>query len=395
MANETVFDQVINRKGTASAKWDYVDTLYKGNDLLPMWVADMDFQAPAPVIEAIQSRAAHGIFGYPTHTASVDKAVQSWAKRHYNWDIDPEDLIYTSGIVPTISRIIEAFTNEKDRIVIQTPVYHPFYDLVTNNKRELIKNPLIYDGTSYKMDFAQLESGIDSRTKMLILCNPHNPVGRVWTKEELEKLAQICVANDLLVVSDEIHADLLYEGFQHIPIASLSEEMASRTFTCLAPSKTFNLAGIQTSYVVIKNSVLRAGLKKHLTLNFMNMTNSFAELVTEVAYNQGEQWLQELRAYIQGNEQYVRRYVETHMPKISLVKPEGTYLLWLDCSKLGLSANERKKWLVEEARVALNHGPMFGKEEGDAFERMNIACPRKTIQEGLERIKKAYVQRGF
>ncbi|MED3648033.1 pyridoxal phosphate-dependent aminotransferase [Halalkalibacterium halodurans] len=389
LISRTVFDQVIERKQTASAKWDAVDQLFQGEDLLPMWVADMDFRAPQPVIDALKERVEHGVFGYPVHSPSVDAAVKHWVKRHYDWEIRESDIVYTSGVVPTISYIIEAFTAVGDEIVIQTPVYYPFYQLVNNNERTLVKNPLRFDGETYTMDLEHLSSVISEKAKMLILCNPHNPVGRVWRKEELEKIAELCVKHDLLLVSDEIHADLVFEGKKHIPIASLSAEVASRTFTCLAPSKTFNLAGLQTSYCVIRNDKYRARLQKYLKKRFMGMSNSFAELVTEVAYNQGDEWLLALRKYVWDNYLYVKDTLETSMPRLSVLEPEGTYLLWIDCSRLGLTASERKKWLVDEAKVAMNHGEIFGVE-GQSFERMNIACPRVTVEEAMRRLKRAY-----
>ncbi|MFC0562066.1 MalY/PatB family protein [Halalkalibacter alkalisediminis] len=388
------FNEVIERRGTDSLKWDMTKQRFGGENLLPMWVADMDFRAPQEVLDALHEKVEHGIFGYPAHSETVDQAVQSWLKRRYDWTIDTNTLIYTAGIVPTISYIIQAFTEPGDQVIIQTPVYYPFYDVVNKNNRELIRNPLAFDGDHYDMDLEHLESVITEKTKMIVLCHPHNPVGRVWKREELEALAQICKKHDLFVVSDEIHADLLFNGEKHIPFASVSNEAAERTFTCLAPSKTFNLAGIQTSYVVVENEELRTKLRNHLANSFANMTNSFAEVATEAAYNHGEEWLDELMVYVEANFQYVRRYVEEHMPKLRVMDSEGTYLLWLECSKLPLTPAERKKWLIEEAQVALNPGSIFG-EEGKSFERINLACPRATLQEGLERIKRAYDKRGF
>ncbi|WP_096200561.1 MalY/PatB family protein [Bacillus sp. FJAT-45350] len=387
--SEYSFDKVVERRNTGSAKWDMVDTLYRGKDLLPFWVADMDFKVPTEVIDALQQKVSHGVFGYPAHSPSANSAVINWLATHFHWNIEAQSILFTSGIIPTINNIIQAFSNEGDEIIIQTPVYPPFYQLVTNNNRELVKNPLKYEQGTYKMDFEHLESVISDNTKMLILCSPHNPVGRVWKKDELEQLADICKRHNLLVISDEIHADLLYDGHSHTPIASVSEDMAKRTFTCLTPSKSFNLAEFHTSYVVIEEVELRSRLKKHLAIQFQNTTNSFGEIVTEAAYTYGESWLKELRMYLKGNYDFVKAYFEKHIPLLSIIKPEGTYLLWIDCSKLELSSTERKRWLVEDAKVALNHGPTFG-EEGESFERMNIACPRKTLEEGLERIHRAY-----
>ncbi|NEU30023.1 pyridoxal phosphate-dependent aminotransferase [bacterium LRH843] len=394
MVLSNVFDQVINRKKTNSLKWDMLKERYGKEDLVPMWVADMDFRAPQAVLDALQEKVEHGIFGYPAHDEEVDVAVQSWLKRRFNWSIEKNSILYTAGIVPTISYIIQAFTEPGDEIVIQTPVYYPFYDVVRKNNRELIRNPLSFDGDRYEMDLNHLEEVITEKTKMIILCHPHNPVGRVWKRDELEALAAICNKHNLLIVSDEIHADLLFKDQQHIPFASLNEDTASRTFTCLAPSKTFNLAGIQTSYVVVENKELHQKLANHLADSFVSMTNIFTGIATKAAYTHGEKWLNDLMDYVQENYEYVKNYVQTHMPVLRVMDSEGTYLLWLDCSKLPLTAAERKKWLVEEAKVAFNHGAIFG-EEGKNFERINLACPRKTLHEGLERIREAYEKSGF
>lgn len=388
------FDQVIPRLGTNSLKWDMTEQRFGEKDLLPLWVADMDFKAPQAVIDALHKKVEHGIYGYPAHSESVDKAVQNWLQRRFQWQVETNSFLYTSGVVPTISFIIQAFTEPEDEIIIQTPVYYPFFEVVKKNKRTLLRNPLAFDGDRYEMDYEQLESIITEKTKMLILCHPHNPVGRVWKQDELEKLAAVCKKHDLLVISDEIHADLLFKGQQHIPFASLNKDASERTLTCLAPSKTFNLAGIQTSYVVAENKQLRQKLANHLANMFVSGTNMFAEVATEAAYTHGEQWLEDLMSYVESNYQFVKSYVETHLPRLRVMDCEGTYLLWLDCSKLPLAAEERKTWFIEEARVALNHGLIFG-EEGKDFERVNLACPRKTLEQGLEQIRQAYERSNF
>ncbi|WP_209123953.1 MalY/PatB family protein [Alkalihalobacillus sp. BA299] len=383
------FDQAVNRKGTNSMKWDGVDELYNGENLWPMWVADMDFQVPSAVIEAVQQEVSKGVFGYPIRSAAVDFAVQSWLQRRFDLEIDAEHIVYTSGVVPAISQIIKQFTEPGDKVIIQPPVYYPFFKVVSNHDRELIENPLVFDGVQYKMDFEHLKSVIDDKTKIMLLCSPHNPVGRVWTEEELKELAEICVEHDLLVISDEIHCDIVFKGHKHLPIASLSEEMRKRTITCMAPSKTFNLAGLQTSYTVIFNPTLRRQFKNHLSQEFLNMFSQIGAVAMEAAYTMGEEWLEELIDYVEGNVQFVKLYIEEHMPKIKVVNPEGTYLLWMDCTDLGMTAAERKKWLTTEAKVALSNGIVFGKE-GEPFERINLACSRASVQEGLNRIKRGY-----
>lgn len=389
------FDQVFERKGTNSLKWDGLESRYGANDLLPMWVADMDFKAPQPVLDALHKRVEQGIFGYMTPSSAVDEAIVRWTDRRYDWKIHSNSIVHTVGIVPAISNLIKVFTEPGDEVVIQTPVYYPFYDVITSNNRTIVRNPLLQgeDG-QFKMDLDQLEQSISEKTKMLVFCHPHNPGGRVWTRSELEELAALCKKYDLLVVSDEIHADLLFDGYNHIPLASVNEDMAERTFTCLAPTKTFNLAGIIASYIVIQHKKRRLDFKRYLESTYMNGQNSFAGIATEVAYNEGEEWLNELMQYVQANYQFAEDYIKNHMPKIKVIKPQGTYLLWLDFGDVPLEAEERKKWLVEKAKIALNHGPMFG-EEGQNFERLNLACPRATLQKGLEQLKEAYEQDQF
>ncbi|MCM2675376.1 MalY/PatB family protein [Alkalicoccobacillus plakortidis] len=389
------FDEVIERKGTNSLKWDGLEQRYGASDLLPMWVADMDFKAPQPVLDALTNRVQQGVFGYITPSSSVNEAIVNWASRRYEWEIDSSSIVHTVGIVPTISNLVKVFTEPGDEVIIQTPVYYPFYDVISKNDRSIVRNPLLQDENGqFTMDLTQLEASITEKTKMLVFCHPHNPGGRVWSRQELEELAALCKKYDLLVVSDEIHADLLFDGYNHIPFASINEDMADRTFTCLAPTKTFNLAGIIASYIVIQNKKRRLDLKRYLESTFMNSPNSFAALATEVAYNEGEEWLHELMQYVQQNYQFTADFIHTNMPKINVIKPQGTYLLWLDFSQLPLEADERKQWLVEEAKVALNHGPMFG-EEAENFERLNLACPREILQKGLNQIKQAYEKQQF
>ncbi|TSB48141.1 MalY/PatB family protein [Alkalicoccobacillus porphyridii] len=390
------FDEVIERKGTNSLKWDGVVKRYGADELIPLWVADMDFKAPQPVLDALTERVQQGVFGYITPSSSVNESIVNWARRRYEWEISEKWLIHTVGIVPTISNIIKSFTDLGDEIVIQTPVYYPFYDVIKLNDRSVLRNPLQQDETTgqFKMDLEQLEASITERTKMLLFCHPHNPGGRVWSKQELEALAAVCKKYDLLVISDEIHADLLYDGYQHIPLASINEDMAERTFTCMAPTKTFNLAGIIASYIVVKDNKLRLQLRRFLESTFMNSQNAFAELATETAYNKGEEWLEELMKYIQENYRFAAQFIRENMPKINVIKPQGTYLLWLDFNEIPLTSEQRKKWLVEEARVALNHGPTFGRE-AENFERLNLACPKATLEEGLNRMKQAYLKSKF
>lgn len=388
------FDEVINRKGTNSLKWDMLKQRFGRDDLLPFWVADMDFRAPEPVLQALREKIDHGIFGYPAQSKDVDLAVQRWLKRRYDWSIDTDAIVYQAGVVPSISFIIQAFTDPGDEIVIQTPVYYPFYDVIAKNNRRILRNPLSFDGQRYEMDLDHLEAIITEKTKMLLLCHPHNPVGRVWKRNELESLAAICEKYDLLVISDEIHADLLFKGQKHIPFASLHDDAKMRTFTCLSPTKTFNLAGIQGSYVVIENETLRRKFIKYITDTFVPTGNAFSAIAIQAAYTHGEQWLEALMEYIEENYHFVKDYVEAHMPLLRVIDSEGTYLIWLDCSKLPFTPSERRQWLIDEAKLALNHGAIFG-EEGKDFERLNLACPRETLREGMERLRYAYEKSQF
>jgi cysteine-S-conjugate beta-lyase len=391
LSNELEF--VLDRLGTDSMKWDMTEARFGARDVIPLWVADMDIKAPRPVIDVLKEKAEHGVFGYSAPSSKVDEAICDWLKKRYDWEVNSETFIYTSGIVPTISHMIQAFTEPGDEVIIQTPVYYPFYDVVEKNNRVILKNPLKRNDHHYEMDLAQLESLITDKTKILLLSHPHNPVGRVWRRYELEKLAKLCQKHDLLVISDEIHADLLFDGQTHIPIASINEDMAMRTLTCLAPSKTFNLAGIQASYAVVLDPKKRLKLKQFIQSTFSSI-NIFAQAATEAAYRYGEGWLKELMIYIQDNYQFVEDYLGEHMPKIKPIKPEGTYLLWLDCEQLDMPAKERNQWFLHEAKVAFNHGPIFGGE-GEHFERMNLACSRDTLAKALDRMKQAYDKKGL
>nr|WP_204465847.1 MalY/PatB family protein [Shouchella xiaoxiensis] len=383
------FNKVIGRKGTDSMKWDATKERFGKDDLIPLWVADMDFKAPEEVIQALKEKVEHGVYGYPAPSADINDTIVNWISNQYNWKIEPVDIVHVTGVVPAINHLIKAFTEENDEVIIQTPVYYPFYDVIEKSNRRVVKNPLRFDGEQYTMDFQGLEAIITEKTKILLLCNPHNPGGRVWSKDELYQLAEICEKHNLYVISDEIHADLLFDGYTHTPFANVLQSLEKRVFTTMAATKTFNLAGVQGAYVVIKDAKLRLDYRKTLALTFMNSANMFSQIATKAAYEHGLPWLSELMDYVQGNYQFVEDYLVTHMPEIKPIKPQGTYLLWLNFEKLGFTADERKRWLTEEARVALNHGPIFG-EEGEHFERMNLATPRTTLAEAMDRIHDAY-----
>lgn len=382
------FDHVWNRKNTHSIKWDGVESLFGDADLLPMWVADMDFKAPQPVIDALKRRAEHGIFGYTLRPPSYDEAVITWFDKRHRFRIEKEWLVFSPGIVPALNMMVQTFTEPGDRVIIQPPVYYPFFQIVKRNGRNLVENPLAFDGHRYTIDFRDLEQKAASGAKMLILCSPHNPVGRVWTRDELCKLGEICVKHDILVIADEIHCDLVRKRFRHIPFASLTEEFAHQSITCTAPSKTFNLAGLQASHLIIPNKRLRSRFKTMLHTYSLEMSNSFAVSAVEAAYRHGEAWLNELLDYIEGNIHFLMEFAKQHLPQVKVIEPEGTYLIWLDFRSLGLSGHELKRLMRQKAKVALNEGSLFGTG-GEGFARINIACPRRTLEEGLHRITKA------
>ncbi|RAL24127.1 MalY/PatB family protein [Thermoflavimicrobium daqui] len=382
------FDEKIERYHSASEKWDAVENLFGNPEILPMWVADMDFRSPLPVINAFKERAEHGVFGYTIRSDSYYDAIINWMSRRHHWHIKKEWICYSPGVMPAISFIIRSFSNLDDKILIQPPVYYPFAQAITKSGRKVINNPLRYENGKYSIDFDDLREKLDSGVKIFILCNPHNPVGRVWTKEELTKLGEMCLERNVLVIADEIHHDLIYKDFNHTPYASLSHEIAQHTIVCTSPSKSFNLAGLQTANMIIPNPELREQFKKILEDHFLDFTNTFGVIATEKAYQFGEAWLDQCMKYIEENCYFLTSYLNQHIPKIKVVKPEATYLVWLDFRELGIDAKSFEKLMLEKAKVAFHEGYIFG-QEGEGFTRMNIACPRALLEEGLNRMKNA------
>lgn len=383
------FDCIIDRSNNFSAKWSEMEKKYGSNDLLPMWVADMDFKTAPCIVDAIRERLDQEIYGYTTRPDSYNESIVNWVKKRHDWDIKSEWLIYSPGVIPSISLLIQQLTNEGDKIIIQQPVYSPFANVVKDNSRELVVNPLKQDENGrYVMDYEDLESKIDGNVKLFILCNPHNPVGRVWEKEELIKLGEICLKNNIKVISDEIHSDIIFKDYKHIPFASISDEFAKNSITCIAPTKTFNIAGLQTSVVVLPNEDDYKLLDKAFTTIDIKRNNCFSLVASEAAYNHGEEWLEELLEYLEGNIDFLIDYIKINIPQIKVVKPEGTYLVWLDFSGLGLDDDDLSNLIKEKAKVALNGGLAFGPE-GKGYQRINLACPRSMVKESLERIKKA------
>ncbi|WP_342513350.1 MalY/PatB family protein [Sporosarcina sp. FSL K6-1522] len=382
------FNKVINRHNTSSVKWDATEELFGEKDLLPLWVADMDFKVPDEVIQAIQSQAEHGIFGYTVRMEGYYDAVISWMKRRHNWLVEKEWICSSPGVVPALSLIVQAFSEPGDKIIVQPPVYYPFMKSIESHNRQVVFNPLLYTGDRYEMDFEDLISKIDSSVKMLFLCNPHNPGGRVWTKEELKRLGDICLEHNILVVSDEIHSDLVFNPNVYTPFAAISEEFADNSIICTAPSKTFNLAGLQASNIMISNKSLREAFVAETEKYFLGMTNTFGVAATEAAYNFGEQWLEECLDHIYENLQFITEYFETHLPALKVRPLESTYLAWIDCRELGFTAEELEKLFLAQAKVALNQGYVFGPG-GEGFVRMNLACPRAIVERAVTQMEKA------
>jgi cystathionine beta-lyase len=382
------FDSLIDRSNNFAAKWSEMDKKYGTNDLLPMWIADMDFKTAPCIIDVLRDRLEQGIYGYTTRPASYNESIASWIDRRYGWNINPNWLIFSPGVIPTISILIQEMTKENDKIMIQEPVYSPFNSVVKQNKRELVISPLtkLEDG-NYVMDYEDIEAKIKD-VKVFILCNPHNPVGRVWTKEELKKLGDICIKHNVLVISDEIHSDIIFKNHKHIPFGSISKEFEQNSITCMAPTKTFNIAGLQTSQVILPNKEHYQILDNAFIRLDIRRNNAFSLVATEAAYNNGEEWLNEYLEYIEGNMDFAINYINENIPSLKVRKPQGTYLLWVDFSETGLSDEEIAKALVDKGKVALNSGESFGIG-GKGYQRINLACPRVMVEDGLSRIKKA------
>lgn len=382
-----IFNQVVDRHMTKSFKWDAVNEIFKMDDVLPMWVADMDFKAPEVVNEAIKERANHGIYGYTIIDQTVIDSVKNWVYNRYQWSIKSSWLSFSPGVITSLRTAIEVFTKQNDKILIQTPVYPPFFQIIEGLGREIIKNPLELNGDYYKINLLDFEEKLKSGVKAFILCSPHNPVGRVWTKEELNEMARLCLKYDVLILSDEIHADLVYGRKIHTPIATLSDTIAEQTITFMSPTKTFNIAGLQVSYVITPNKQYKLLLQQALEQKGHSMLNTIGVIALEAAYNYGNDWLDELIDVLSDHKDYVKNRLESET-SLKVIRSEGTYLLWIDCSSLQMNSNELQTFMVKKAKVGLNPGIAYG-EEGANFMRINIACPRQTLEEGVERIIKA------
>lgn len=389
------FDKIINRAETDCAKWETVISetnsfvhersgrFFGENASIPMWIADMDFAAPKEVADALTARARHGIYGYTETSLTYGRAVANWMKTRHKWDIQPEWIVTTPGIVPALAMLTRTFIGAGEKVIIQPPVYYPFASVLNFNEIEIAENQLINENGRYRMDFDDLErKARDPQTKMLILCNPHNPVGRVWARDELTRVAEICRANDVLVISDEIHADLTFQPFT--PFGTID----AHAIVCTAASKTFNLAGLATSNIVIADKDLRENFSNYLLQNALGGSALFGQLATETAYAHGADWLDQLLDYLSGTLDFMEKYFAKHIPQIRMIRPEGTYLVWLDFRALGLDAAPLHRFFSDRARVYLENGVIFGTG-GEGFLRMNIATPRKVVKEALRRMREA------
>jgi cysteine-S-conjugate beta-lyase len=382
------FDVLIDRRGTHSAKWDAAARFYGQDDVIPLWVADMDFPAPPAIVEALRKRAEHGIYGYPILPKTYWDPVIRWLAERQGWTVRREWMACCPGVVPALNICVQAFTQPGDKIVIQTPVYHPFSFAAENNGRRLARNPLRFENGRWTMDLDDLAKKIDGRTRMLILCSPHNPVGRVWTPAELEAAGRLALERGLLIVSDEIHADLVFNGHRHAPLASLGADLAARTITLQAPSKSFNVAGLTTSFAIIGDDRLRTLFNTHVQNLGLTTGNVFGQAALQAAYSEGGPWLDGLRAYLEGSFNEAEEFFRQRLPALRFLRPEGTYLALIDARALGLEPKALFKFFLEKARVLFDEGPKFG-EALAGFMRFNMAAPRSLLRQAYERIEQA------
>jgi cysteine-S-conjugate beta-lyase len=382
------FDEPVNREGTNCIKYDRREEIFGKKNIIPMWVADMDFKTPGFITEALRDQLKHEIFGYSFRPPEYYSSIINWLKIRQNWDIKKEWITFTPGVVPALNFCTLAFTQPGDKIIVQPPVYFPFFSAVESHGRILVYNPLIEKDDKWRMNYDALVDLIDEKTRMIIISNPHNPVGRVWNPEELKQLADICLKKNILVLSDEIHSDLILPGFAHTAFAGLSEEITASTVTCIAPSKTFNLAGLSTSSVIISNPSLRKSFNRVVDNLHIGGGNIFGTTASVAAYTHGQKWLDALLEYIDNNVDFVENYCRKMIPEIIPVLPEATYMIWLDCRKLEMDGKDLQNFFVQRAGVGMNEGSTFGPG-GEGFMRMNLGTTHQTVIKALEQIEKA------
>ena len=382
------FNEEINRLKTNSTKWDSIDKEFGCTEVLPLWIADMDLACAPAIVNALTKRAQHPIYGYGHIPEEFFESAINWADKRFKTTIEREWLTTVPGVVPALNLAIDAFSKVGDEVIIQPPVYYPFFSTIKNNGRNLVENPLVEQDGYYYMDLDDLEKKITSKTKMLILCSPANPVGRVWTKEELLALTDICKKHNIIIIADEIHADLVYEKGTHTPFYSLSEDAANMCITFMSPSKTFNIAGLFSSLAVIPNKNLMTEFTHAILRASLENLNIFGIEAVIAAYNEGDEWLDELLIHLKGNAEYIKDYLSKHIPDVKMKLTEATYLGWLDFRELGLIGDELNKFLIKDAKLGLNDGRVFGSD-GEGFMRLNYACTRKTLEEAMSRLDKA------
>lgn len=380
------FDEIINRENTDSFKYDLRRKIFGREDVIPMWVADMDFRTPDFILDALRERLDHEILGYTYIPSSFGRSAADWILRRHGWNVKPSWISFSPGVVPALNLLVMAFTDPGDSIIVQPPVYFPFFSAVKNHGRVLVNNPLRLEKGSYVMDFDDLVSKIDNRTKMLILCSPHNPTGNVWSAEALEKLGELCLKHDIILVSDEIHADLVFPPYRHVPTASLSSELAKKTITCMSPSKTFNLAGLSTAYLVTPDADMRRRYEGMLDRVHVGSGNLFGLIAQEEAYRFGDEWLDSLIDYLAGNLKLLTDYISKKIPKVHIIHPQATYLAWLDFRELEMEQRHLNDLLIREAGLGLSDGTLFG-EEGKGFQRINFGCPREILHKALQNLQ--------
>ncbi|MCG6188791.1 MalY/PatB family protein [Maribellus maritimus] len=383
------FDEIVQREETNCIKYDARDWAFNTNDVLPLWVADMDFKTPDFIVDAIKKRAEHEIFGYTFKPESYFEAIIGWMKRRHKWEIQKEWISFSPGVVAGLTLAVETFSKPGDEVIVQPPVYFPFFECVKGTKRKMVENPLKIENGRYTFDFGDLKAKISEKTKLLMLCNPQNPGGMVWTKDELAELSTICIENKIMVISDEIHSDLIFKGHKHIPFAAISEEAANNCVVFMAPSKTFNVAGLSSSIAIIPNKTNFARYERALGVGHLGMGNIFGSVALEAAYAHGDEWLEQMLDYLWTNYQLVKAFIEKNLSKVKVMPLEATYLVWLDFTEYGMKDEELSKFIVEEAKVGLNNGGRFGTG-GDGWMRINIGCPQSILLEGLERLGQAF-----
>lgn len=381
------FDEVIDRSGTRAAKYDERTKKFGTNDVIPLWVADMDFRTAQPIVDACRAKAEEGIWGYTSRPASYFEAVQQWEQRRKGWTPDTALMSWSLGVVPALSTVIRVFSQPDEKVLIQTPVYPEFYEVAENLDREVVENKMIEENGTWRVDWADFEEKV-KQCRVFLLCNPHNPLGLVWEPEDLRRMAELCIANGTILVSDEIHADLIFNGKRHTPTASLSEEIKNNIITCVSATKTFNLAGLQASTTIFPNAEMKAKFDAFWQGMDVHRNNSFSSVAMEAAYREGEEWLEQLLEYLSGNFDYICDYLKENIPQIRTYRPDATYLMWLDCRDLGLSNEELRDFFIHKAGLGLNEGWAFGRSLS-GYMRLNVACPRCVLEKAMAQLKAA------